>query len=233
MSAPIHEAPIDAGNDLATRDRLLGTAARLFADNGFATVSVRDICRDAGANVAAVNYHFGGKQGLYTAVMDAAIETMQATTAAARDAGAHMDGRGRLDAFVKTFLRRTVGLGRESWIHRLMMRELSDPTPVLERVAAEVLRPRLAYLCDAMAEAVGVAPDHPAVVRSAISLTSQMHGLMWGERIRTVVPGFEPSADRLDEIADHITRFSLGGLTAVVVAPAAAVPSVVPPATRR
>ena len=106
------------------------------------------------------------------------------------------------------------------------------PTPVLERVASEVLRPRLAYLCDAMAEAVGVAPDHPAVVRSAISLTSQMHGLMWGERMRTVVPGFEPSADRLDEIADHITRFSLGGLTAVVVAPEAAASSVVAPSTR-
>ena len=60
---------IDAGNDLATRDRLLGTAARLFADNGFATVSVRDICRDAGANVAAVNYHFTSKDTLFRDVL--------------------------------------------------------------------------------------------------------------------------------------------------------------------
>ena len=44
-------------------------AARLFADRGFAPVTVRDICRRARANVAAVNYHFGGKHGLYTAVM--------------------------------------------------------------------------------------------------------------------------------------------------------------------
>jgi AcrR family transcriptional regulator len=202
--------------DLATRERLLATAARLFAARGVATVSVRDICREAGANVAAVNYHFGGKHGLYVAVMNAAINTMQATTAAAREAGAGLDGRGRLGAFVRTFLHRTVGLGRESWIHRLMLRELSDPTPVLERVASDVLRPRLDYLCEAMGEAAGVAADHPAVVRSAISLTSQFHGLMSGEMMRAVVPGFEPSADRLDEIADHITRFSLGGLSAVL-----------------
>jgi len=50
--------------DLETRGRVLNAAARLFAEHGFATVTVRDICNKAGANVAAVNYHFGGKDGL-------------------------------------------------------------------------------------------------------------------------------------------------------------------------
>ena len=49
--------------------------------------------RRAAANNAAVNYHFGGKHGLYVAVMNAAINTMQATTAAAREAGAGLDGQ--------------------------------------------------------------------------------------------------------------------------------------------
>lgn len=207
--------------DQATRDRLLSVAAHRFAEHGFARVSVRDICRDAHANVAAVNYHFGGKTGLYQAVMDAAIGTMQATTAAARDAGAGLDGRQRLAAFVRTFVHRVVGLRRESWIHQLMMRELSDPTPMLDRVASDVLRPRLSYLCQAMADATGMRPDHPAVIRSAVSLTSQFHGLIWGEIMRKVAPGYEPSPERLEEIADHITRFSLGGLAAVLQ-PAAA-----------
>lgn len=214
-------APADIG-DRATRERLLMVAAHRFAEHGFARVSVRDICQEARANVAAVNYHFGGKTGLYEAVMNAAIGTMQATTDAARDAGTGLDGRGRLGAFVRTFVHRVVGLGRESWIHQLMMRELSDPTPMLDRVAADVLRPRLAYLCDAMADAVGVAPDHPAVVRSAVSLTSQFHGLIWSAIMRKVAPGYEPSPDRLDDIADHITRFSLGGLSAVLEPPASA-----------
>ena len=41
--------------DQETRQRLLDAAARLFAEHGFEKVTVRDICKEAGANVAAVN----------------------------------------------------------------------------------------------------------------------------------------------------------------------------------
>ncbi len=49
--------------------RLVEAAERLFAENGFEAVSVRDITKEAGANVAAVNYHFGSRDGLVVAVM--------------------------------------------------------------------------------------------------------------------------------------------------------------------
>ncbi len=55
-------------------------AAHLFAEHGFDNVTVRDICQQARANVAAVNYHFGGKSGLYDEVLRWAIRIMQATT---------------------------------------------------------------------------------------------------------------------------------------------------------
>jgi AcrR family transcriptional regulator len=205
-------------HDQATRDRVLDAALHLFAERGFARVTVRDICRRAKANVAAVNYHFGGKTGLYKAVMDSAITTMKATTAAACDAGRGTNAEARLGAFVRAFLYRIVGGASDSRLHQLMMRELSDPTPMLDLVASDVLRPRMDYLCAALSELAGVEPDHPGVIRSAISLTSQVHGLVWGEMMRKVVPGFELTPERLDHMADHITRFSLGGLAAVVQA---------------
>jgi AcrR family transcriptional regulator len=71
-------------HDRETRERVLRAAAQLFADRGFKKVTVRDICRGARANVAAVNYHFGGKGGLYREVLQLAIETMRATNDAAR-----------------------------------------------------------------------------------------------------------------------------------------------------
>jgi AcrR family transcriptional regulator len=49
--------------------RLVEAAEKLFAENGFEAVSVRDITKEAGANVAAVNYHFGSRDGLVVAVM--------------------------------------------------------------------------------------------------------------------------------------------------------------------
>lgn len=51
----------------ATRERLLMTALRLFAQRGFAATSTREIAQAAGANVAAIAYHFGDKAGLYRA----------------------------------------------------------------------------------------------------------------------------------------------------------------------
>ncbi|MBI3492350.1 MAG: helix-turn-helix transcriptional regulator, partial [Acidobacteria bacterium] len=65
--------------DSETRDRLLRAAERLFADRGFKKVTVRDICRVARANVAAVNYHFGDKLGLYREVLQSATDAMRAT----------------------------------------------------------------------------------------------------------------------------------------------------------
>lgn len=49
--------------------RLVEAAEKLFAEKGFEAVSVRDITKEAGANVAAVNYHFGSRDGLVIAVI--------------------------------------------------------------------------------------------------------------------------------------------------------------------
>jgi AcrR family transcriptional regulator len=55
------------GNELekSVQDRLLDAAEKLFCERGFAATSVRDLTAEAGCNIAAVNYHFGGKDQLY------------------------------------------------------------------------------------------------------------------------------------------------------------------------
>jgi len=49
---------------MKTRDKILHSAWKLFAEDGFENVSVRDITNDAEVNLASVSYHFGGKSGL-------------------------------------------------------------------------------------------------------------------------------------------------------------------------
>lgn len=56
-----------------TKERILDTAERLFADHGFPATSLRDITQEAGVNLAAVNYHFGGKEGLLIEVLERKI----------------------------------------------------------------------------------------------------------------------------------------------------------------
>ena len=52
----------------STKDRILDAAEGLFAQQGFSATSLRAITAQAGVNLAAVNYHFGSKDGLLEAV---------------------------------------------------------------------------------------------------------------------------------------------------------------------
>ena len=51
------------------RSQSLTAATPLFALKGLHGVSVRELARSAGANLAMISYHFGGKDGLYAAVV--------------------------------------------------------------------------------------------------------------------------------------------------------------------
>jgi AcrR family transcriptional regulator len=65
---PVPSEPLDEGlqetDDAATKAAVIAAAERLFAINGFRSVSVRDITAEAGVNLASVNYHFGSKDAL-------------------------------------------------------------------------------------------------------------------------------------------------------------------------
>src|ERR1700720_983492 len=60
-----------------TREKLLEVAEHVFADRGYQAATIREICVRAGANVAAVNYHFGDKLGLYTEVLQQSVRAAQ------------------------------------------------------------------------------------------------------------------------------------------------------------
>ncbi len=62
--------------NMNTREKILETAERLFAERGFEATSLRHITTEAGVNLAAVNYHFGSKEGLLREVLKNRIVPM-------------------------------------------------------------------------------------------------------------------------------------------------------------
>jgi AcrR family transcriptional regulator len=87
-----------------TRQALLDHAINIFAEAGFERASVRTITARARANQAAINYHFGSKEGLYREVLRMAVA---AVSAASQLEGAAIDQLNRDDA-VRLFIRQQV-----------------------------------------------------------------------------------------------------------------------------
>lgn len=211
-----------AQQDFVTRERVLRVAARLFAAQGFSRVTVRDICAEAGANVAAVNYHFGDKQRLYNEVLDRAAATIQQTTELARTAAEGCSAEERLRIYIRTFLERAFGpLVQDRWIHQLMTRELSDPTPAMTRFGDQGIRPRLDYVASIVADLLGRPAGDPAVGRCVLSIQAQLHGTLAHEMVRHLVPDVGEQAG-LGGWVEHIAAFSLAGIRALAEPPVAA-----------
>lgn len=98
-----------------TREKLLDTAEVLFGQHGFARVSVRQITREAGANVASVNYHFGSREGLLKAVFERRILPLNDERIRLLDAEEAAAGAGPLplEALLRVFVAPTFRMTRE------------------------------------------------------------------------------------------------------------------------
>jgi TetR/AcrR family transcriptional regulator, regulator of cefoperazone and chloramphenicol sensitivity len=201
--------------DRETRERLLKAAAQLFADRGFKKVTVRDICRVARANVAAVNYHFGDKTGLYREVLQQAIETIRSTNEAARAAGEGLPADERLRQYIKVSLCRVMSSGNISWISRLVHRELSDPTPSLDALVDQALRPRVDDLSGMVAEILGCDVDDARVGQCVASIHAQWLLFVPNPIASRVRAKLQLRSDDAATLAEHITTFSLAGIRAL------------------
>jgi len=200
--------------DLETRERLLKAAERLFADRGFKKVTVREICQAARANVAAVNYHFGDKLGLYREVLQSAIDAMRETSDAARQAGAGHEPEEQLRRYIIIFVRRLLSSNHDT-VHKLIHREMHDPTPALDELVEQGVRPRVEYLSGLVAAIIGCRVSDPRVLRCVASVQAQSIAYLPNPIADRLGLTFKPTAARIEEVAEHIAEFSLAGVHAV------------------
>jgi len=207
---PRRRSPAPVVADRETRARLLEEGRRLFAAKGFRRVTVREICTAAGANVAAVNYYFGDKLGLYREVLDGAIAVMLQTTEQAREAGEGGTPEQKLRAFIRVFLQR-IGQAKDPWIHQVMTHEMAEPTDALEEVVRRVIVPRIDYMRDLVADILDLKASDDRVLRCVLSVQSQLHA-MANPVSKRLVPGFAADAEAVDRLAQHIADFSIGGI---------------------
>jgi AcrR family transcriptional regulator len=198
-----------------TRDKLIEAAGHVFAERGYRAATIREISRRAGANVAAVNYTFGDKMGLYTEVLRQSVHA--AKTAAMKAA---MDSSHSPEDTIRGVIRaRLMSLCQEKrpdWHFRLVMHEFSHPTPAMGRVVDEGMRPIYERMRKAVGDIIGLPPDHET---TRLSLNSIIGQILFYTFSRPVLAHLQPelklTPNQLDRIADHIADFSLAYLKKV------------------
>jgi AcrR family transcriptional regulator len=204
--------PQGAESESGTRERLINAAGEVFAERGFRDATVREICAAAGANVAAVNYHFGDKDGLYHAVMRYAHGLARERYPV--EMPGDRDPETQLRYFISGLLARMLDEGRPAWHGKLMLREMVEPTTALAMLVDESVRPSYLMLAQMVAELLdGDDADSPRVRMVCNSIVGQCfmykHCQPMLRLIGTVRPEITPQAD----LAAHIAEFSLAAIS--------------------
>ena len=205
-----------------TRTRLVQTALSVFARRDFDAVSVREIVDLAGANIAAVSYHFGGKEGLYLATAEFLADTMlgrmqpllttirsAAETADDEDAAELL--RQLIHGLVHNLLNDGVGDNAVGFI----LREQLQPTAAFDILFERLMVP-IQRTYQALVIRLGGDLDADDE-RQQILITHALMGQMMAFRVArtTVLRRLDQTRFRardLDDIANHIHTLTLRAL---------------------
>lgn len=193
-----------------TRARLLRAAGEVFAEVGYQAATIRAICARAGANVAGIHYHFGDKLGLYTALLQRAAEENDEYRADATDAATPEDA---LRQFVRGMLRRLSQKDRLGWYARMMTHELVQPTPALTAAVEHLIAPNAKVLYEIVGRIIERPPLHQKTRLCAASIIGQVSHYVHARPVIALLwPEFQMTEKTVEEVANHITDFSLQAL---------------------
>ena len=195
-----------------TRQRLLEAAGEIFAARGFRAATVREICRRAQANLAAVNYHFGDKERLYAAVLQYTFHCAEHYPLDL-GLGGEASVEERLRAFIRSHLFSLLAEGRPAWHRKLMAREMAEPTRALDTVVDQMIRPDAELLMTIVRDVLGHDAHPQRVWQCASSIIGQC---LFYHHARPVIMRLDPeqtfTPEAIEQLVDHITQFSLAAL---------------------
>jgi TetR/AcrR family transcriptional regulator, regulator of cefoperazone and chloramphenicol sensitivity len=170
-----------AAESVQTRAQLIDAAGQLFAERGFAGVSVRDIVAAAKTHLSAINYHFRDKAGLYRACVESALATPKLDAIQLSDLQTG-EPRKMLRKVVAALVGDSAVAPADSWKSRLYLRLLDDHSGEFDWLE-KVARPRYQIL---RAVVAGNAPEYADAVRidlATMTLISLLEDLSQDHRI--------------------------------------------------
>lgn len=196
-----------------TRQRLLEAAGVVFAKRGFRNSTIREICRRARANLAAVNYHFGDKEHLYAIIIEYAHTRAREKYPLIHGESEARPPAERLRAFIHHFMFGLLDEGVPGWFGKLMAQEMIEPTVALDAMVEKFIRPMSQTLASIVRELLGAAATEARIRLCQLSVVGQcLHHRNSKPVIQRLFPLQKYGPEDIKAVAEHITRFSLGAM---------------------
>ncbi len=202
-----------------TKERILRSASLIFGEKGFKDATIRMIAQSAKVNVAAINYHFQGKTGLYEAVLEDVFCTGFSRFPATLEGDADAAPEQQLKAFIRAMfyrLQSREGWGGISGQGRLIARELLDPSDAFAPILERYVKPHKDLLLTIIVDIMQINPGAERLKSCAVSIIGQCIYYALGTTvIRNVFADSSTAEDNLDQLADAVWLFSLGGIARI------------------
>jgi AcrR family transcriptional regulator len=194
------------------KTRLIDVAGEAFAEKGYDSVGIREICHKAEANVAAVNYHFGDKRGLYRACLQHAQSCRVAGLEQPEWPESYTPAD-KLRTFIRRMLEEKLDSQRPAWHQDLMLRELSRPSESCREFVESYIRPMAHSLGAIMQEIYPHREWTEQTWMIGFSIVGQVLFYQLQQPVIRILMGDEGfEALTVDGLTDHISRFTLAAL---------------------
>lgn len=200
-----------------TRAELLEAAGHVFAEKGFDRATGKEICLRAGANSAAINYYFGGIDGLYAAALEEANQRLVPLEALSAAIAGKTDARAKLQALLELVADKLMGPISSSWAFGVFSREITAPSPAIETLVETQGLQKARIVKSIVGELMALPEDHPAVARGCISVIAPLILLFLADRrmLKRLFPNFGFGRGDAKALARHTLHFAMAGLAAV------------------
>jgi len=200
------------------KNRLLDAAEALFAAHGYEGTSVREITAAANCNVAAVNYHFAGKQNLYNEVFLRRLRSLRKIRLSAvekvmseKDCKASLENL--LREFAVAFLEPVASQTRDSQIVKMMIREIFEKRLPRNMFATEMFIPTMTALNKALKKLC--TPLNDSKIQLCIhSFIAQLVHVIHLKELFDLDDNLNLPTFELDGFIEHIVDFSVAAIKA-------------------
>ena len=208
---PLQNPPLEHAADRGerARTRLMLEAAKVFAEKGYSAASTREICAAAGLNVAAIHYHFGGKDDLYRAVLVVPIAGIASQLTGFDAPGLSLAQS--LQRLLGVFVGEDgapAALAQDGM--RLYLREMIEPTPLFAQAVGQHIGPVHEAIARLLARHIGVAVPDDDVHRLVFGLIAMAHDYcMSREFMNAVAPRLLAGPDALARARERLVDWGV------------------------